>query len=89
MFDAVGRGEYTPRHLRLYANYPNIVDFAEAESTRPHFNISLLEGETGVIEYPLRTTAFASVSSLSLHFVSAYVPLLIDAELTLNVLYPG
>lgn len=63
----LGRGEYTPRHLRLYANYPNIIDFDDAENTNPHFNISLLEGETGAVEYPLRVAAFRSVHSLSLY----------------------
>ncbi|KAH7886837.1 DUF1000-domain-containing protein [Phlebopus sp. FC_14] len=64
----LGRGDCTPRHLRIYANYPNIVDFADAENTKPHLNISLLEGETGVVDYPLRVAAFASVHSLSLYF---------------------
>ncbi|KAJ7753370.1 galactose-binding domain-like protein [Mycena maculata] len=63
-----GRGEATPRHLRIYANYPTIVDFADAETTTPQLNISLLEGETGVIEYPFRVAAFTSVTSLSLFF---------------------
>ena len=67
-----GRGSTTPRHLRIYANHPTIVDFAEAESesVKPHLNISLLEGETGVVEYPLRVAAFTSVHALSLFFVS-------------------
>jgi hypothetical protein len=66
----VGRGESTPRHLRIYANYPTIVDFADAENTTPQLNISLLEGETGVVEYPFRVAAFTSITSLSLFFVS-------------------
>lgn len=65
-----GRGEVTPRHLRIYANHPTIVDFADAETTKPQLNISLLEGETGVVEYPLRVAAFTSITSLSLFFVS-------------------
>ena len=65
-----GRGEFAPRRLRMYANHSTIVDFAEAEDITPQLNISLLEGETGVTEYPLRTAAFANVSSLSLYFVS-------------------
>ena len=64
-----GRGEVAPRHLRVYANRNTIVDFGEAESTTPQLNMSLLEGETGVTEYPLRTPAFANVHSLSLYFV--------------------
>lgn len=67
---STGRGELTPRHLRIYANHNTIVDFADAESTKPQLNISLLEGETGVVEYPLHVAAFASVHSLSLFFVS-------------------
>ncbi|KAG1745197.1 galactose-binding domain-like protein [Suillus lakei] len=63
-----GRGEATPRHLRVYANYPNIIDFSDAENTKPHLNISLLEGETAVVEYPLKVAAFSSVHSLSLYF---------------------
>ncbi|KAJ7485286.1 galactose-binding domain-like protein [Mycena latifolia] len=64
----LGRGEVTPRHLRIYANHPTIVDFADAETTTPQLNISLLEGETGVIEYPFRVAAFANITSLSLFF---------------------
>ncbi|KIJ58657.1 hypothetical protein HYDPIDRAFT_119337 [Hydnomerulius pinastri MD-312] len=64
----LGRGENTPRHLKVYANYPTIVDFADAERTKPHLNISLLEGETRAVEYPLRVAAFTSVHSLSLYF---------------------
>jgi hypothetical protein len=65
-----GRGESCPRHLRIYANHPTIVDFGDAEHTKPQIDISLLEGETGVTEYPLRVAAFSSVNSLSLFFVS-------------------
>ncbi|KAF5357218.1 hypothetical protein D9756_006361 [Leucocoprinus leucothites] len=64
----LGRGELAPRHLRIYANHNTIVDFADAESTNPQLNISLLEGETAVTEYPLRVAAFSSVHSLSLFF---------------------
>ncbi|KAF8870178.1 DUF1000-domain-containing protein [Infundibulicybe gibba] len=64
----LGRGEVTPRHLRIYANHPTIVDFANAETTNPQLDISLLEGETSVVEYPLRVAAFASITSLSLFF---------------------
>ena len=64
-----GRGELTPRRMRIYANHSNIVDFSEAEDVTPQLNINLLEGETGVTEYPLRTASFANVHSLSLFFV--------------------
>ncbi|CAK5262128.1 unnamed protein product, partial [Mycena citricolor] len=64
----LGRGETTPRNLRIYANYPNIIDFADAENTRPHLDMNLLEGETAVVEYPLRVAAFANVSTLTLFF---------------------
>ncbi|KAJ7100216.1 galactose-binding domain-like protein [Mycena belliarum] len=64
----LGRGEVTPRHLRIYANHPTIVDFADAETTTPQLNISLLEGETGVVEYPFRVAAFANITSLSIFF---------------------
>ena len=40
------------------------------ENTKPHLNISLLEGDTGAVEYPLRVAAFTSVHALSLYFVS-------------------
>ncbi len=60
-----GRGELTPRHLRIYANHSTIVDFAEAEDITPQLNISLLEGEVGVTEYPLRAAAFANIHSLN------------------------
>jgi len=58
----------TPRHLRIYANHSTIVDFAEAETAKPQLNISLQEGETGVVEYPVRVASFVSVHSLSLFF---------------------
>ncbi|KAF8903369.1 galactose-binding domain-like protein [Gymnopilus junonius] len=64
----LGRGEVAPRHLRIYANHSTIVDFSEAESVKPQLNISLLEGETGVVEYPVRVASFVSVHSLSLFF---------------------
>lgn len=67
----LGRGEVAPRHLRIYANHTTIVDFAEAEEVTPNLNISLLEGEIGVTEYPLRSAAFANVHSLSLFFSEA------------------
>jgi PITH domain len=69
---STGRGSETPRRLRIYANHPNIIDFSEAESesVKPHLDISLLEGETGVVEYPLRVAAFTSVHALSMFFVS-------------------
>jgi hypothetical protein len=54
IFDT-GRGESTPRRMRVYANRPTIVDFADAEDLRPHLDIRLLQGEAGVTEYPLRT----------------------------------
>ncbi|KAF8644910.1 hypothetical protein AX16_008193, partial [Volvariella volvacea WC 439] len=64
----LGRGESGPRKLRVYANHPTIVDFADAETTTPQLNIRLLENEPGVVEYPLRVAAFARVTSLSLLF---------------------
>ncbi|KIJ37011.1 hypothetical protein M422DRAFT_232224 [Sphaerobolus stellatus SS14] len=67
----VGRGELTPRRLRIYANYPSIVDFGDAESTVPQLDISLLESPVEATEYPLRVAAFANVISLSLFFSEA------------------
>ncbi|TBU43555.1 galactose-binding domain-like protein [Dichomitus squalens] len=64
----LGRGELTPRRMRMYANHSNIVDFSEAEDITPQLNISLSEGEVGVTEYPLRTASFANVHSLSIFF---------------------
>ncbi|KAJ3717081.1 galactose-binding domain-like protein [Lentinula raphanica] len=62
----LGRGEAAPTHLRIFANHPNIVDFSEAETTKAQLDISLLQGEPGVVEYPLRVAAFASINSVSL-----------------------
>lgn len=76
-----GRGELTPRRLRIYANRPNIVDFSEAEDITPQLNISLLEGDSGVTEYPLRTASFANIHSLSLFFVCPCRLSSIDARL--------
>ncbi|KAG9221695.1 hypothetical protein CCMSSC00406_0005608 [Pleurotus cornucopiae] len=67
----IGRGESTPRRLRIYANHPTIVDFADAEETKPQLELSLLEGEVSATEYPLRVAAFASINTLSLFFVSS------------------
>ena len=67
--ERAGRGEVNPRRLRIYANRANIIDFSEAEDVQPSLNISLLEGETSVAEYPLRMAAFSSITSLSLFFV--------------------
>lgn len=64
-----GRGEVTPKRLRIYANHPHIVDFSEAETSQPHLNISLLEGQVPVTEYPLRAAAFANINAVSVHFV--------------------
>ncbi|KAF4564719.1 hypothetical protein EYR40_010891 [Pleurotus pulmonarius] len=67
----LGRGESTPRRLRIYANYPTIIDFADAEETKPQLELSLLEGEVSATEYPLRVAAFASINTLSLFFSHA------------------
>lgn len=67
----LGRGELAPRHLRIFANHSTIVDFEDAEVTKPQLNITLQEGEVGVIEYPLNTPAFASIHSLSVFFSEA------------------
>ena len=66
-----GRGEVAPRHLQIYVNHNTIVDFTEAEAIAPQLNITLQEGEVGVVEYPLRAATFANVHSLSLYFVRA------------------
>ncbi|CEL57487.1 PITH domain-containing protein CG6153 OS=Drosophila melanogaster GN=CG6153 PE=2 SV=1 [Rhizoctonia solani AG-1 IB] len=60
------RGEAQPRRLRVYANHPAGLDFAEAESTRPQQDISLLEGEGGVVEYPVKAATFANIISLTM-----------------------
>ncbi|KAF8484335.1 DUF1000-domain-containing protein [Gautieria morchelliformis] len=64
----LGRGESTPLRLRIYANHPSIIDFSDAESTRPQLDINLLDGQIQVTEYPLRVAAFANINSLSLFF---------------------
>lgn len=72
LMKSLGRGELTPRRLRIYANRTNIVDFSEVEEITPQLNINLQEGETAVAEYPLRAASFANVHSLSLFFVRAH-----------------
>jgi len=67
----LGRGELAPRHLRIYANHTTIVDFEDAEVTKPQLNVTLQEGEVGVIEYPLNIPAFANIHSLSVFFSEA------------------
>ena len=71
----IGRGDVTPRRLRVYVNRANIIDFSEVDDVQPSLNISLLEGETSVTEYPLRMAAFSSINSLSLFFVRNPQPL--------------
>lgn len=61
-----------PRRLRIYANHPHIVDFSAADEIKPALNISLLEGEAGVTEYPLRAASFANINTLSLFFVRPF-----------------
>ncbi|KDQ13355.1 hypothetical protein BOTBODRAFT_33676 [Botryobasidium botryosum FD-172 SS1] len=64
----MARGEVCPHRLRIYANYPTGIDFDDAETTIPQHDMSLLESETGVTEYPLRVAAFVNVNSLTLFF---------------------
>lgn len=75
-------GEFCPTHLRVYANRPNIVDFSEAESLTPNLDITLRQGETGIVDYPLRAAAgkFSNVYSLSLFFVSCPLPFSIEGH---------
>lgn len=68
----IARGEAQPRRLRVYANHPAGLDFSEAESTRPQQDMTLLEGEAGVVEYPVKVAAFANVIALTLFLVSAF-----------------
>jgi len=67
----LGRGELAPRHLRIYANHATIVDFEDAEVTKPQVDVTLQEGEVGITEYPLNTPAFANIHSLSVFFSEA------------------
>jgi len=67
----LGRGELCPRRLRLYVNAPDGIGFSEVESTKATQDISLLEGAETVAEYPVRVSAFASVSSVTLFFSEA------------------
>jgi len=67
----LGRGELAPNHLRVYANHTSIVDFSDAQTIKPQMNISLLDGQTGVTEYPVRAATFSSVNSVSLFFSDA------------------
>ncbi|KAG8990918.1 hypothetical protein FRB93_002990 [Tulasnella sp. JGI-2019a] len=62
----LGRGELCPRRLRLYANAPNGISFSD--DIKPTQDIALLEGAEGVTEYPVRVSAFASVTSVTLFF---------------------
>lgn len=48
--------------------------------TKPQLDVTLQEGEMGVIEYPLNTPAFANIHSLSVFFVST-IPMLVERHL--------
>ena len=90
----LGRGEVAPHRLRIYANHATIVDFSDAESTKPQLDISLLEDAMSTSEYPLRVAAFANVHSLSLFFVSTLdcfypVPMPIGFSVSLQSESPG
>ncbi len=52
----LGRGNVVPRKLQISTNQPTVIDFGDEKAgvTRPHVDIALLEGESGVFEYPLR-----------------------------------
>ncbi|KAI0032858.1 galactose-binding domain-like protein [Vararia minispora EC-137] len=63
-----GRGELTPRRLRVFANHANIIDFTDADDGRPSVDIALQEGQTSVTEYPLHVAAFANIHTLTLYF---------------------
>ncbi|KAK2462135.1 hypothetical protein APHAL10511_005833 [Amanita phalloides] len=65
-----GRGDLAPSKLDVYVNRPTIVDFADAESgnVKPKMEVALRVDEPGVIEYPVKVTAFGSVNALSLFF---------------------
>ena len=67
----LGRGEYTPTRMRIYANYPNIVDFSEARDLVPQLDIRLSTEMEGVTIYPINraSPAFTSINSLSIFFV--------------------
>jgi len=75
----LGRGEAAPRKLSIFTNRPTIVDFNEAESSTPNISFSLLE-ETGVVEYPLKVAAFASIHSLSLFFVRFFLSVFLSSS---------
>ncbi|KAF8637244.1 hypothetical protein AX17_002955 [Amanita inopinata Kibby_2008] len=64
----LGRGEFAPQLLHIFANHPTIVDFSDAENMKPQMSVSLLTGETGIVEYPLRVATLSSITSLSLFF---------------------
>jgi hypothetical protein len=81
-FDTIARGDLCPHRLRIYANYPAGIDFSDAEDTTPHHDMALLENEDSATEYPLRVSAFTSVNSLTLFFVSCLTPLCVRKILT-------
>ncbi|KAH7061746.1 galactose-binding domain-like protein [Auriculariales sp. MPI-PUGE-AT-0066] len=64
----LGRGEVTPRRLRIFINSPSSSDFGDLEDIKPHLDIALQDGETGIIEYPLRAPSFTNTNSVTLFF---------------------
>lgn len=53
----VGRGEVTPRRLRVFINSSASSDFNDLEDMKPHLDVALQDGEVGIVEYPLRAPA--------------------------------
>jgi hypothetical protein len=57
VYNPAGRGEVTPRRLRVFINSPSSSDFSDLEDIKPHLDIALQDGESGIVEYPLRAPA--------------------------------
>ena len=69
LISAPPSGDERVARCRIWVNRPDGIDLSEVDDVTPDQDFELLEQERGAVEYPVRVSRFANVSTLSLHFV--------------------
>lgn len=64
-------GDERVARCRIWVNRPHGIDLGDADDVPPDQEFELLEQERGAVEYPVRVSRFANVSSLTVNFVRA------------------
>lgn len=67
-------GDERVARCRIWVNRPHGIDLADADDVPPDQEFELLEQERGAVEYPVRVSRFANVSSLTVNFVGRQQP---------------